>query len=57
METIQESKINKPLIKVLATENTHLASGGSVIPYEHNKAISEINNSNGLKLQNQGARI
>ena len=57
METIQESKINKPLIKVLATENTHLASGGSIIPYEHIKALSEISNSNGLKLHVDGARI
>ena len=31
VDTINESKINKPLIKVLATENTHLASGGSII--------------------------
>lgn len=56
-ETIKESKVNKPLIKVLASENTHLASGGSILPFEHIKTLSEISKSNGLKFHMDGARI
>ena len=41
-ETIKESKVNKPLIKVLASENTHLASGGSILPFEHIKTLSAV---------------
>ena len=57
LDTINESKINKPLIKVLATENTHLASGGSIIPFEHIQTLSEISKSNELKFHVDGARI
>ena len=57
VNTINESKINKPLIKVLATENTHLASGGSIIPFEHIQTLSEISKSNELKFHVDGARI
>ena len=57
VDTINESKINKPLIKVLATENTHLASGGSIIPFEHIQTLSEISKSNELKFHVDGARI
>tara|TARA_B100000902_G_scaffold29271_2_gene35170 strand:+ start:2783 stop:3814 length:1032 start_codon:yes stop_codon:yes gene_type:complete len=56
-ETIKESKINKPLIKVLTVENTHLASGGSIIPFSHIKSLSEISKSNEMKLHVDGARI
>ena len=56
-ETIKESKVNKPLIKVLATENTHLASGGSIVPFEHIKTLSKISKSNGFKFHVDGARI
>ena len=57
VDTINESKINKPLVKVLATENTHLASGGSIIPFEHIQTLSEISKSNELKFHVDGARI
>ena len=56
-ETIEQSKINKPSIKVLATENTHLASGGSIIPFDHIKNLSTISKLNDLKLHIDGARI
>ena len=57
LDTINESKVNKPLIKVLATENTHLASGGSIVPFEHIKTLSETSKSNQLKFHVDGARI
>ena len=56
-ETIKQSKIHKPSIKVLATENTHLATGGSIIPFEHIKNLSNISKSNDMKLHVDGARI
>ena len=57
LETIKQSKVHKPLIKVLATENTHLASGGSIVPFEHIKNLSNIAKSNDMKLHVDGARI
>ena len=56
-ETIKESKIHKPLIKVLAVENTHLASGGSIVPFNHIRQLSDIAISNEMKLHVDGARI
>ena len=47
-ETIKQSKIHKPSIKVLATENTHLATGGSIVPFEHIKNLSNISKSNDM---------
>jgi threonine aldolase len=41
----------------LASENTHLASGGSILPFEHIKSLSKISKSNGLKFHMDGARI
>ena len=57
LETIKQSKIHKPSIKVLATENTHLATGGSIVPFEHIKNLSNISKSNDMKLHVDGARI
>ena len=41
----------------ISIENTHLASGGSIVPYDHIKLISKVAKENNLKLHMDGARI
>ena len=54
---ILKSKINKPQIKTISIENTHLASGGSVVPFDSIKALSNLARKYDLKLHVDGARI
>ena len=55
--TIEKSKVNKPNIKTIAVENTHLASGGSIVPYEHIKNIYELSQELNVNLHVDGARV
>lgn len=52
-----KSKVNKPIISSIAIENTHLASGGSIINYEDIKKLYDYASQKGLKLHIDGARI
>jgi threonine aldolase len=54
---ISKSKVHKPKISTISIENTHLASGGSIVPYDHIKLISKVAKENDLKLHMDGARI
>ena len=56
-QTIEDSKIHKPKISLVSIENTHLASGGSIVPYDKIKSISSIAKESDLKLHIDGARI
>ena len=56
-QTIEDSKIHKPKISLVSIENTHLASGGSIVPYDNIKSISSIAKESDLKLHIDGARI
>ena len=56
-QTIEDSKIHKPKITLISIENTHLASGGSIVPYDKIMSISSIAKENNLKLHIDGARI
>ena len=55
--TFEKSKVNKPNIKTIAVENTHLASGGSIVPYEHIKNIYELSQELNVNLHVDGARV
>lgn len=55
--TFEKSKVNKPNIKTIAVENTHLASGGSIVPYEHIKNIYELSQELNVNLHIDGARV
>ena len=55
--TFEKSKVNKPNIKTIAIENTHLASGGSIVPYEHIKNIYELSQELNVNLHIDGARV
>ncbi len=46
-----------PLASVLVVENTHLASGGGVMPSRTMKALSEAAARNGLRVHLDGARL
>ena len=54
---IKKSSYNKPKISTVAIENTHLSSGGSIIPFEDIKKLYEYTSSNNLKLHVDGARV
>ncbi len=54
---ISKSSYYKPKISTVAIENTHLASGGTIIPFENIKKLSEFTKSNNLKLHVDGARV
>jgi len=56
-QIIEDSKIHKPKISLISIENTHLASGGSIVPYEKIKLISSLAKDRNLKLHIDGARI
>ena len=55
--TFEKSKVHKPNIKTIAVENTHLASGGSIIPYKHIKNIYELSQQIKVKFHIDGARV
>ena len=54
---ILKSKIHKPQIKTISIENTHLASGGSVVSFDSIKSLSDLSRRHDLKLHVDGARI
>ena len=54
---INKSSYNKPKISTVAIENTHLSSGGSIIPFEDIKKLYDYTSSNNLKLHVDGARV
>ena len=54
---ILKSKIHKPQIKTISIENTHLASGGSVVSFDSIKSLSNLARRYDLKLHVDGARI
>ncbi len=54
---LQKSKVHKPIIKTLTIENTHLASGGSIVSKKNIKLLREFTTSNSLKFHIDGARI
>ena len=56
-QIIEDSRIHKPKITLISIENTHLASGGSIVPYDKIMSISSIAKENNLKLHIDGARI
>tara|TARA_B100001996_G_scaffold7193_1_gene6070 strand:+ start:825 stop:1865 length:1041 start_codon:yes stop_codon:yes gene_type:complete len=56
-QIIEDSKIHKPKITLISIENTHLASGGSIVPYDNIRSISSLAKDNNLKLHIDGARI
>ena len=56
-QTIEDSKIHKPKISLVSIENTHLASGGSIVPYDKIKLISSLAKESDMKLHIDGARI
>ena len=54
---IKKSLYHKPKISTVAIENTHLSSGGSIIPFEDIKKLHEYTSFNNLKLHVDGARV
>ncbi len=56
-QIIEESKIHKPKITLMSIENTHLASGGSIVPYDKIRSFSSLAKESNLKLHIDGARI
>jgi threonine aldolase len=54
---IKKSFYHKPNISTVAIENTHLSSGGSIIPFEDIQKLYEYTSSNNLKLHVDGARV
>ncbi len=57
ISTFEKSKVNKPNIKTITVENTHLASGGSIVPYKHIKKIYELSQQIKVKFHIDGARV
>ena len=55
--TFEKSKVHKPNIKTIALENTHLASGGSIVPFNHIKNIYELSKQLNISLHIDGARV
>jgi threonine aldolase len=56
-QIINKSKIHNPTIRTISIENTHLASGGSIIKYEDIKNLYMLTQSKGLNLHVDGARV
>lgn len=54
---ILKSKVHKPIIKTVSIENTHLASGGSIVPFDSIKSLSKMVREYDLKLHVDGARV
>ena len=54
---ILKSKVHKPVIKTVSIENTHLASGGSIVSFESIKSLSNLVRQHELMLHVDGARI
>ena len=54
---IKKSLYHKPNISTVAIENTHLSSGGSIVPFEDIQKLYEYTSSNNLKLHVDGARV
>ena len=54
---VMKSKVHKPQIKTVSIENTHLASGGSIVPFDSIKNMSKKIKEYDLKLHVDGARI
>ena len=46
----EKSKVHKPQIKTIAQENTHLASGGSVVSYNHLAEVHSFAKEKGLNV-------
>ena len=55
--TFEKAKVHKPNIKTIALENTHLASGGSIVPFNHIKNIYELSKQLNVSLHIDGARV
>src|SRR6056300_741367 len=55
--TFEKSKVHKPNTKTIALENTHLASGGSIVPFNHIKNIYELSKQLNVSLHIDGARV
>ena len=54
---ILKSKVHKPIIKTVSIENTHLASGGSIVPFDSIETLSKVVREHGLKTDTyQGVR-
>ena len=53
----EKSKVHKPQIKTIAQENTHLASGGSIVSYNHLAEIHSFAKEVGLNVHIDGARV
>ena len=54
---IHKSSYHKPKISTVAIENTHLSSGGSIIPFQNIQKLYEYTSSKNLKLHIDGARV
>jgi len=54
---ISKSMYHKPKISTVAIENTHLSSGGSIIPFEFIEKLHAFTSQKNLKLHIDGARI
>ena len=54
---ILKSKVHKPVIKTVSIENTHLASGGSIVSFKSIKSLSNLVRQHELMLHVDGARI
>ena len=54
---ILKSKVHKPVIKTVSIENTHLASGGSIVSFKSIKSLSNLIRQHELMLHGDGARI
>ena len=53
----EKSKVHKPQIKTIAQENTHLASGGSIVSYSHLAEVYSYAKEVGLNVHIDGARV
>ena len=45
----EKSKVHKPQIKTIAQENTHLASGGSIVSYSHLAEVYSFAKEKGIE--------
>ncbi len=53
----EKSKVHKPQIKTIAQENTHLASGGSIVSYNHLAEVHSFAKEKGINVHIDGARL
>ena len=53
----EKSKVHKPQIKTIAQENTHLASGGSIVSYNHLAEVHSFAKEIGINIHIDGARL